>query len=138
MKSNLSVIVFIFAVSTYASVNSIQCGGVVYNGKTEISTSQPDVFKRYGLVADLYLSVTVPPVKNPVYMDLQKIAENETPNTIETTYVWCPKSTPTNPSCFKAVRVLKINKQTGAAQFFNQLEDKTNLLVSTTLSCEVQ
>lgn len=137
MKSILSVIVVIFAVSTYGSVNSIQCSGVVYNGKAEISTSQPEAFKRYGLLADLYLSVTAPPVKNPVYMDLQKIAENDTPSALEITYVWCPRSTPTNPSCSKAVRVLKINKQTGAAQFFNRLEDKTNFLVSSTLSCKV-
>lgn len=138
MKSILGFILLISASSSYASINSILCNGIVYNGKSEISTTQPEVFKQYGIGADLYVSVTVPPIKNPVYMDLQKIVENETPATWELTYVWCPKATPVDSSCSRAIRVLKINKQTGAAQFFNQLEDKTNYLVSKTLSCKVQ
>lgn len=138
MKSILGIIIFVSSGISYASINSVHCKGIVYNEKTEISNVQPEIFKTYGLEADLYVTIANPPFKTSVYMDLQKIAEVETPSTLELTYLWCPKHTPINPSCSKAIRVLKIDKQTGAAQFFNKLEDKSNYLVSTSLSCQVQ
>ena len=133
--------IFVAAALTLSSghvyARSINCDGVVYQGKTSISTEEPAVFKQYGLDADLYM-IVAQPSGNSLPIDLQKLSETETATSLQLTYVWCPKATQTAAWCGKAIRVLEINKSTGDAQFYNQQEDGSNYPVSRALSCKVQ
>lgn len=135
MKNSILLAALILC-GSQAHARSIECTGVVYQGETSISTDQPSEFKQYGLDADLYVTVAHQSGQ-PLYIDLQKLNESETASTLELTYVWCPKATPTAGWCGKAVRVLQIDKASGGAQFFNRQEDGSNYPVSTVLTCKV-
>ena len=120
MKKFFVLVACLFAVGQ-ARARSIECNGVVYQSKTSLTSVEPEVFKEYGMDADLYMTInqSFNPAR-PLYVDLQKIDEKDTAASLELTYAWCPKTA----SLFKcgAIRVLKIDKQTGDAQFFNNHE----------------